>query len=727
MHSSAEREEPMRVTPLLLTAAAVLVASTASAQAVNTPPPEPNQNTDISTLPNLGTIDFGFRGTLYAADSDEARYQRYRDLRNGAFAEGFRYGKENDTQVFDVRATHVGYRDQNYVANFNRYGKVRASFEFNQIPLFYSQDTSTLYTSPSPGTLLLPDSIQTGLQNKTITLPQVAPLASQFDLRQKRSITDFRLIYTATPDLDLSVSFKNTHKIDEQPWAGTFGFSDAVELPAPLDTRTTEVGAAAEWTRDRGEIRVGYDGSFFRNEVSTLVWDNPLRITDSPTAGPVQGRMSLWPDSNANSGSVSGFLKLPYRSQANAYLSLGDWSQNQPLIPFTINTALPTIPLDRANADTSARITSSNLDFNSRPRDDLWFNVRFRSYDFDNRTPIFHVGNTVAYDTTVEAYANGGTSPFSFTRKTFDADASWTPITHAAFRAAYTREAIDQTFRTFDSTTENRLRLSVDATAIRGITLRGVYEYAKRTGSGLDEQSLDDIGEQVSLRQFDISDFSQHRFSAIAMYTLSQLSFNGTVSVGRDDRPGDVFGLRSSDSNGVGVGVDYVPSKAVSMGATYQYEKYTALSASRQANPGPQFDDPTRDWTTDSADHAHTVTASADLLKLWPKTDVRFSYDFVHGQTTYVYGLAPNTTLPPVSQLPPIFNTRNRVTADGRYFITEHLAAGLVWWFEKYNVDDFAFNPSTLNSIAQPSFLMLGYVWRPYTANTFWLRLTYVW
>src|SRR5207249_585185 len=207
--------------------------------------------------------------------------------------------------------------------NYSNYGKVKASFEWNQIPLFFSRDTATLYSSPAAGTFSVSDAIQSGIQNGTSTLLSAVGQASRFDLQLKRSIADFRLTYSATRNLDLNLSFKNTQKSGEQPWAGTFGFGDAVELAAPVDTRTTEFGAAAEWTNNAGEIRIGYDGSFFRNNVGTLLWDNPLRITDSPTAGPSRGRESLWPNSDLNAGSVSGLLKLPASSQATAYVSLG--------------------------------------------------------------------------------------------------------------------------------------------------------------------------------------------------------------------------------------------------------------------------------------------------------------------------------------------------------------------------------------------------------------------
>jgi MtrB/PioB family decaheme-associated outer membrane protein len=703
----------------------LLIATAAHAQ-VNTPPPEPDQNTGISTLGDLGQVDAGFRGTTYSDNSDEARYQRYEDLRNGVFAENIRWGHVDDHKYWDVHANHVGYRDQEYSANYNQFGKLKASFEFNQIPLFFSQTTRTAYTTQSQGVLGLdgyPQQIQTGAATSAI----YNDVATPFDMRLKRTIVDFRAAYSITEHLELSGVFKNIQKTGEQPWAGTFGFSNAVELAAPVDTRTTDVGVAAEWTGNRGLVRVGYDGSFFHNNISTLVWSNPLQSTDN-SSGPANGRMSLWPDSDLNTGSVSGVFKVTDSSQATGYVSLGRLSQNDALIPFTINSALTPPPLDRTTADASARITATAFSYNARPLHTLWLNARFRSYDFDNQTPVFNVPTTVSYDTKVAPYDPGSNTIFSFTRKLTDLEASWTPLAFTALRAGYSYEKVDETFRTYDSTGEHTLRLSADATGMPWLTLRGVYEYAKRTGTGLDEQSLDNIGEQTSLRQFDISDRTTHRFSAIAIGNLtSSFSVNGNASVGRDTRPTTGFGLLSYDTNSVSAGFDYVPANLVSVGASYQYERYTSLQKSRQADPGPQFDDPTRDWTTTGADRAHTLTASADLLKLWRNVDVRFAYDFVHVESTYIYGLTPDTTLPPVSQLPPVWNTRNRLSADARYMLNTHWGVGLGYRYEKFSVDDFAFNPATLNTVSQPSFISLQYTLGPYTANTLWGRVTYRW
>jgi len=695
------------------------------------PAPAAQGANEVSPAPDIAHVNFldlGFRGTAFSEGSDEARYQRYRDLRNGVTPDAFRYFKDSPERWINVAAEHVGYRDQRYVGSLNQFGKLKVSFEWNQIPLFFSESTQALHTEQSPGVLRVDDTIQTRIQAQQATLPGVVGLAVPFDLRLKRSIADARLSYAATNTIDVNVVFKNTVKEGSQPWGGTFGFGNAVELAVPVDTRTTELGAALEWADQRGSARVGYDGSFFNNNIETLVWDNPLRITDSPTAGPLQGRMSLWPNSTMNAGSVMGTLNLPQRSRATAYISIGNWSQNEALVPFTINTALPVIPLDRTTADASALVTAMHYNFTTRPTDKVTFMARYRSYDFDNRTPEFHVTQTVSYDTSVATFAEGATSLYNFNRKNFDAELSYTPLPHTALRAGYTYERMAQTFRQFDSTNENTLRLSADLTGTNWLTLRGVYEHAKRNGSGLDDQVLDDIGEQVSLRQFDMSPRTVDRFSAVVMVTpLPSLSFNGHATVGNNERADTGFGVLNGDVRSYSIGLDFVPRDPISFGISYIYDKYATLQRSRQANPGVQFDDPTRDWTTDAGERADTITAGLDLIKLWPRTDIRVAYDYSNADSRYVYGLAPNTTLPPVQQLPIVNNRLQRATFDVRYYLTRHTAVGGMYWYDQFKTDDFPTEPATLNSIAQPSFLMIGYTTRPYTANTFVGRLTYIW
>ena len=115
--------------------------------------------------------------------------------------------------------------------------------------------------------------------------------------------------------------------------------------------------------------------------------------------------------------------------------------------------------------------------------------------EFDNRTVPFDVINGVNYDTAVVAL-NKESEPFSRTRRTLDADATYSPWRHVGFRAGYTREDVDRTFRIVEKTVEDTGRASVDLTGVPWVTVRGVFEHSKRRGSAVNGLELLAIGEQ---------------------------------------------------------------------------------------------------------------------------------------------------------------------------------------------------------------------------------------
>jgi MtrB/PioB family decaheme-associated outer membrane protein len=732
--------------------AALLLCSTgAAAQGQATTSDDQRDVAKVAAAPSnaevglVNQIDFGVRGTVFGENSDQARFMRYRDLRDGGTLDRIRILKETNTYRATVQGDHVGYRDQRFFGSVDNYGKLKASFEWNQTPLFYSNETRTLYATSSAGQLTLPDAVQSGIQNKTLTLPNALTGAATFDLRTRRDVATANLIYSATPSVDMAVVARSTQKTGAYPWGGSFGISNAIatEMPVPVDHRTTDLTTSVEYANQRAYARLAYDGSFFRNDVTTLVWDNPARITDSPTAGPAQGRIALWPNTNMNTVSAAAGLNMAGHSRASGYVSIASLSNNDPLLPYTINSALVSPALARPTADVTARAITMNYQITSRPTRMLWLSARYRQQEFDNRTVPFEIGNSVNYDTAVVAL-NKESEPFGQTRHTFDADVSVSPMRVLGFKAGYTREEVDRTFRIVENTTEDIGRVSMDVTGIGWLTVRGVFEHGKRRGSPVNGLELLAIGEQPTLRQYDISDRDQDRFSTIITVTpVSQFSVNGSVSFGRQEYPGTNFGLRNNDNHVYTIGVDFVPADHISMGVSYGFERYTALQASRTANPLPantvaflndptqQFNDPRRDWTDDSADRVHTVDASVDLLKVIPKTDIRFSYDYSRAESTYVYGLAPNTTIAAPVQLTPVLNGLHQGLADLRYYVTRHVAVGGVYMYERYRVDDFALGPvaslSQPANAAAPTLMMLGYFYRPYTANSLMARLTYLW
>lgn len=672
-----------------------------------------------------GSVDLGVRYTNIRGD--EARFQRFRDLGNGGFLDRFRLQRDGARWVFNLGADHMGRLDQRYFGDFQHSGKVKATFEWDQIPLFISRDTRTLFTEVSPGLFRLPDTIQQGIETARLTIADVVGGVSPLDIRSRRDTATFKFVYTPRPEVDVKFNLKSARRDGTMPYGTTFGHSNLTELPAPVQTRTNDVNAGVEWVTEQGMLRVAYDGSWFDNHVQTLVWDNPWRLTDTTTAGG-QGRYALWPDSTLHAVTTGGSLRLPARSRFTGNITVGTWSQDQALLPFTINTAIPVIPLERSTAEAEARTVAMNYNFTSRPSRYLWLNGRFRLYDFDNRTPHFKVSQYVRLDQTVSTLQVEGTEPLGYTRHNLDVDASLTPIPFTAVKVGYGRDWTDRTFRIFERTSDDVFRASIDTTHTGRMTLRAIFERSMRKGTGFDEQALVETGEQPALRHLDIADRDRNRFTALLQATpTSVLGVSVSAAVGQDDYKNSGFGLRDSQTRSYSLSADLTPQDKIAAGLSYTYDRYTALQNSRAASPGAQFTDPTRDWSIDTADRVHTITADLDLLKLFSKTELKFAYNFTRSRAAYVLGVPANSTLSPPVQLPTVLNELQNGTADLRYYLTEKLALGVVYWYDRYNVDDFTLGPRTIDRLDLGANLFLGYVYRPYTANSAWVRLLYFW
>lgn len=693
-------------------------------------PPASDTATSASVRPTFGTIEFGFRGSSLG-DGDVARYNRFRDWRNGGGLGRFRFESVSTTSLWHAEADNVGYRDQRYALEFRSIGRLKARGEWNQIPLFISRDTRTLFTVSPSGRFTVDDAIRQGIQAGTTTLAAVIGQARPIEIRSRRDIATLDMTYTASRDVDLKLNIRSAHRSGYNLQSLNFGFSNTIESGVPLDDRSTSVKAALEFANARGVASIGYDGSWYDNQIHAYRYDNPLRFTDI-VGGPSLGQMSTWPSSMMQSVNINGGYHLPGRTRASAVISVGRLSQNNTLLPPTVNTALVAPVLERSTAEAEARTVSMVYTLNARPRDFVWLNARYRYYDYDTRTPAFGISSMVVADNTLGAAKES--EPLDIRRQTVDLEASFTPIAYAALNLGYTREQGDRTFRIFGRTTENLVRASIDSTGNPYVTLRGVVEKSVRTGSHDDFELLAEIGEQTGMRHFDIADRDRVRTSLILQVTpVPMLGLNGSVATGRDEYRESYFGLRDNHTRAVSAGFDLAPRDTITLGANWGRERYTALQRSRTALPlpNPQFNDPTRNWSIDSGDHVTTVSANLDLIKTFRRTDIRVAYDLSDGRSTYVYGLTPDSTIfvPPaqLQQLAPITTRLETARTDFQYFVRANVALGASYWYETYRAQDFSLNGTTINQLNLPSAILSGYYYRPYRAHTGWVHMTYLW
>jgi len=795
----------MRNRLLMLTAALLLASRPGAAQTPQAPQTQPQ----APASPLTGMVDIG--GLFTTTEGDAARYERYRDTRDGLYSR-FTLNRETGSYLFDANASHVGYRDQRYdVSLFSR--KVNFGFNWTSLPLNYSYLTRTPFVT-SGSTLTLDDNAQRAVQGPTNApadgtavgvpcAPGAPPaacgtpaqaaqakanpsiynsLATPFDLRHVRDTAAVAVNYAATRAIDVDARFRSSRRNGQQPWGASFAFNTAVELPKPLDDRADDVSVGASWANPQGMFRFGWDGSWFTNHHTSLVWDNPIRITDfnngllppngpfdpsgySNGNGPAQGREAVAPGNMMNVVSATGLYKMRGRTTLNGTVQLTSQTQDETLIPWTINSVInsPTVfaafphlaQLPRSTAQAEATGINTLLNFSSRPVRSVNFTVRYRYNDRDVRTPIFDATEYVRFDSVPEEIEEGFTPQFDITRQFFDANASFTPARWGTLRVGYGYEAAERHGRGFSDVGEHIFRVSFDTFSSQYVTVRASFDVGRRRGEGFVETGIDyesgPGGTQPTLRYYDEANRDRTRGSLLFTVMPSDMvDLYVQFSGGRDryladtsvpvSRPGELFGLHESDVTSWNVGVNVHPTDIVAVGGNYGRDTYSSLQLSRNANPlpDPSWMDPSRNWTLDNDDKINTASAYVDLLRAVRNTDIRFGYDYSDSNNSFVHGGPRVAALAALNQfipLPDVDNTWQRLTADVQYFFTSRAGVGVGYYFEKLDVVDFntidtngpvGFTPET----GEPRIdwlggLITGYGNRPYTGHTGYLRVLY--
>lgn len=779
----------------LMSVTAALVLASAITAAAQTATPAPQAPAAGSTAPISGTIDFG--GLFGDVNGDEARYERYRDTRNGLHSD-LVLRQETDRYAFDARASHIGYRDQRYEVAYDR-DKLKFKFLFDSTPTNYTYMGITPWTRDG-NVLSLPDDLQRGVEARTLagipcayatSCSNLATAAAALargsvyspaaqrgvEIQTKRETLGFGLTYHATDAIDLDMKFTSTAKSGTMPWAGAFAFNNINEFPLPVDHRTNDFSAGVEWASAKAMLRLGWDGSYFSNDIQTIVWDNPIRFTDfnngtaapwdasgySNGNGPAQGRMSLWPDSTMNVFSVTGLYKFPHRTTVNGTVQLTKQDQDGTIMPWTINGLINQLApsrgypglaaLPRATAEAGVDALNALINFNSRPTKYLTLQGRYRYNERDVTTPPFDASYNVRFDAVPEFVPETVSHQYDIHRSTLDLNGTVNLPNAGAVRVGYTHDAFERHGRGFSDVSENVVRASYDLISRQYFTVRAGVDYGQRRGEGFVLEGIDyetgTGGEQPGLRFYDEADRDRTRGNVTLTITpvgYAQIFVSyagGKEEYMADDSvpPGrEFFGLLDAKVKAFNVGLSLSPNDTVSLGANYGRDEYQTLQNSRNANPPPDasWTDPSRNWTLDNDEQVNNFNVWMDLFKLGGKADVRVGYDYSDSDNSFIHGgprVATLTAAGTFVALPNVTNTWHRLTADLKYYFARNVGVALGYYYEKLDVSDF--NTIDTNgsvgftaATGQPRLdylggLITGYGNRPYDGQHVSLRLLY--
>lgn len=670
-------------------------------------------------------------------DSTSAKFEEYRDIDSGFNLPWLRiFGESADGERYVAfRAVNAKRNDARYTLDYGVVGKYNLLVDYNKIIHRFGNDGRMLWTRTGPGRLEIADTIQQANQaTLTANRPSVnfnflnnllAPylqVAQDVDLSLVRDRTLVRFDLGKTGALSWGLEYTHENRNGTRPYGGSFGFNNATEFPEPIDYDTTGAEISGEWSTQKGGLRFGYRHSTFENNISTVIWDNPFRATDStdpnaytaPSASTVNGSAlgfaDLAADNEAGLFFLSGRGKFAGSWWAHGSFSYNTMTQDEPLLPYTLNSSIQGINFDGSlfdptnaanlparNADNKAVVTNLTAEVGSDLGSAFDLKFRYRYYDYDNKSKRIAFPGYVRFHAVWEDIGRI-TVPFSYTKTDAGAEVGWDVSKSTRVALSFNRESWDRTFREIETSDEDVLRLTVDSRPTPWLTLRGRYDTGDRSISHYEveaqEHSFLDPGAPNNLpglRKFDEAARKLDAYDFQAQATPgSAWSFSLGLNGRKEDYDESEFGLIDDQIDQYHFEIGYTPGEDLNFFLFGQRSDRDVFQRSRQSGATPSTN-PADDWQVDFEEITDTwgLGLNAKLAERWA-SEVSANWSKSDGKGDFFSppGGTPNTAVSFDN-----YEDIELLTLLGRldYRVGKHYTVGLWYRYEDYTIDSFIF------------------------------------
>lgn len=693
---------------------------------------------------------------LSSGRKDSAKAEEFRDLSPGATSDvRVRYGNAEEGDYASFTAENASRKDQKAELTGGNYGNYRVEMSYSQIPHRYSYRGASIYADEGAGALSVSDASQAqlGAAANSADLVQrlnqaVAADAEDRDLKTLRKTGKLKFEYSRWQPFRFEVDLSSESREGHRPTMGTFGFGNAVELFAPVNYNTTQLRFTGDYSTKSLYLAGSYYLSAFQNEVDSLTYENPFRLSDSTVAGAVshprflngsflndgaaRGVQALPPDSLFHGGSLTAVVRqLPWKSQLTLLGSLGWMLQDNPYLPYTSNRAVigtsgagdflaaDAASLPAEGTDTSVSTALYSIGVTSHPLSWLDATAKYRYYDYDNTTDQVTFPGYVIADA---AWSSGPitTNPASYTKQNAGLSLGARVNSDTRLGVSYGYTNTHRENREVARQAENVLGASVDYRTSELLNLRASYEKSYRDAGNYQFGRPYGDGETPSqlplLRKYDEASRTMDAVRLLATVTPNDdLDLTASVLYSNSNYDESAFGLLDDRSYQLAGDAGYSPAKWLSLKASYSYEHHQGSQAARQWVTG-SLGDPylvdtggfsTSNWTADSEDKIHTIGASATVTLIAKKLffDLNYAYIMADGSLKFdsplgVEGEDSNAFVP--RSYGDVDSSRgHRVNPAVRYRVTKEGTISLGYLWERYSFDDFqqsGFSPVPTNS-----------------------------
>ena len=621
-----------------------------------------------------GEVELGYDGEH--TDNESAKYEEYRDMGAGIVGAGEML-LENEARSHYLRGffDRIESGDQEYAVVMGQYGRYRIGFGFSQMPHNFSNIAASPYGTGN-----------TNGSNAVMTAPFVRPpvpdlataagataVGTDVGFRLRESVAEAQLL--ATEDLLLTAAFGMRERMGNVPTSMPFGFANFVQVSRPLDEKTYDVHGGAEFGLGGWTIDVGYDGSFFRNDLRAVIVDNPLIGVDG-VGTPSRGRLATAPDNWAQSGSVSlandlGHFDFP--SRVAATFSYGQRRQDDRFLAHTINTALASPTLPQSDLDGKVHTLLANVLFTARPRPDTNVKARYRFYDHNNDTGSIPFVDTVRTDETI-TLGLVTANPYEYRTHTANLEVTHRLDSKTRLTAAYewenwNRSRNREVTHLNEHTTSVKLRTKPE----RWMTLHANAAFGWRDRNGYETQG----GTLATMRRFDMAKRLRY-----------ETDFRATLTPRSDFACSLTGSWRYDDYNRTEIGRTDSRLWSVTGDFSYQAGEYVALAGyTAYEYLDERFKSTsTAVWRSHNRDEAYNIGGMMSLVLLPDRLSAELSYDYNWGRaSTHSKGNGGS----PAVDFPSIKDNLQAFTINLTYDVSEILDVKWGYRFERFSGDEF--------------------------------------
>lgn len=586
-------------------------------------------------------------------------------------------------------ADDLGLDSRELSISIGRPGTYNVSLGYDETPYRLFGDTRSIY-STNGDTLNVPSSWTAA--GSTSGFTDLDSSLTPQNIEKDRRTLELGARYLATDRVKLYAGYRRQQRDGTSIMSGST-FSQAALLPRPVDDYTDRFDAGVQFSTESLNLALAYYGSFYRNNIDSLTWDNPFSAGGQ---GNDVGRFALEPDNDFQQFSFSGVYRTDIFNTTVAFsAALGRGAQDHDFLPYTINSLLVTPALPATSLDGQVDTNNYALTITSRPNDRLNVKLAYRVDERDNQTPV--AGYTRVITDAFPTSAPEDNIPYSFQRSRLNLSGTFRLFDTVTVSGGYDRTDLDRNNQEVAQQTEDtgwgklrwRPTANLEASIKGGTSTREADDY--------DSDVALLLGQNPLLRKYNMA----YRYREFAEVSLSAslpekpLSIGMTYLFADDSYTESELGMTESNEDRFTVDLSWAVSETTSIYVTAGSELIDAIQLGSETFTGPV-------WEASHADDFTHYGGGFRMAGMDNKLDLTFDYTRSNGETEILYSGQTIAAAP----LPLLESTMDSLRLSLRYQASERFDATVGIRWERFESADWALDGVLPDTI--PSVLTMG-------------------